>query len=64
MARPPSGLLSSAGKQGADWTADLTLHPDKTRLVDATQRGGFDFLGHHFERGRRWAGRKSQGKIP
>ena len=23
----------------------LTLHPEKTRLVDATQKGGFDFLG-------------------
>ena len=22
-----------------------TLHPEKTRIVDATQRGGFDFLG-------------------
>jgi len=29
----------------------LSLHPEKTRLVDATQRGGFDFLGYHFERG-------------
>ena len=35
------------------WVAEagLTLHPDKTRIVDATQRGGFDFLGYHFERG-------------
>ena len=35
------------------WTAEtgLRLHPDKTRIVDATQRGGFDFLGYHFERG-------------
>jgi len=24
----------------------LQLHPTKTRLVDATQRGGFDFLGY------------------
>ena len=31
--------------------AGLTLHPEKTRIVDATQRGGFDFLGYHFERG-------------
>ena len=30
-----------------DWTlrAGLTLHPVKTRIVDATQVGGFDFLG-------------------
>ena len=35
------------------WTveAGLRLHPVKTRIVDATQRGGFDFLGYHFERG-------------
>jgi RNA-directed DNA polymerase len=47
------------------WTepAGLSLHPDKTRLVDATQRGGLDFLGYHFERGYRWPSRKSQGKI-
>ena len=34
--------------------AGLTLHPEKTRIVDATQRGGFDFLGYHFERGMKW----------
>ena len=26
----------------------LTLHPVKTRIVDATQRPGFDFLGYRF----------------
>jgi hypothetical protein len=38
------------------WVAEagLTLHPEKTRVVDAAQRGGFDFLGYHFERGMRW----------
>ena len=43
------------------WTAEvgLTLHPEKTRIVDATQPGGFDFLGYHFERGLRWPRRKS-----
>jgi len=40
--------------------AGLTLHPEKTRLVDATQRGGFDFLGYHFERGMKWPRRKSE----
>lgn len=39
--------------------AGLTLHPDKTRIVDAAQRGGFDFLGYHFERGYRWPRDKS-----
>src|SRR5213075_1846882 len=31
--------------------AGLTLHPEKTRVVDASVFGGFDFLGYHFERG-------------
>lgn len=49
----------------AEWThtAGLTLHPDKTRIVDATQRGGFDFLGYHFERGLRWPRSKSLTKL-
>ncbi len=44
-------------------TAGLTLHPVKTRIVDASQRGGFDFLGYHFERGYRWPREKSIGKL-
>lgn len=44
-------------------TAGLTLHPEKTRIVDATQAGGFDFLGYHFERGQRWPRRKSLKKF-
>jgi RNA-directed DNA polymerase len=43
--------------------AELTLHPEKTRIVDATQRGGFDFLGYHFERGYRWPRQKSINKL-
>lgn len=43
--------------------AGLTLHPEKTRVVDATQRGGFDFLGYHFERGMRWPRAKSLMKL-
>ena len=48
-----------------EWTtaAGLRLHPEKTRIVDATQRGGFDFLGYHFERGYRWPSPKSLRKI-
>jgi RNA-directed DNA polymerase len=59
-----------------EWTAQagLTLHPDKTRLVDARTDGprvgptarprtGFDFLGYRFERGRRWPRQKSMGKL-
>jgi len=41
----------------------LTLHPDKTKLVDATARGGFDFLGYHFERGMRWPRQKSLARL-
>jgi RNA-directed DNA polymerase len=57
----------------ATWVsgAGLTWHPDKTRGVDlsasaqagATQRGGFDFLGYHFERGMRWPRKKSLTKL-
>ena len=43
--------------------AGLTLHPTKTRIVDASQRGGFDFLGYHFERGHRWPRQKSLDKF-
>jgi RNA-directed DNA polymerase len=41
----------------------LTLHPTKTRLVDAKQKGGFDFLGYHFERAMRWPRQKSLDKF-
>jgi len=41
----------------------LTLHPAKTRLVDATQPGGFDFLGYHFERRHRWPRRKALDRL-
>lgn len=49
----------------AEWTArvGLQLHPDKTRIVDAAQPGGFDFLGYHFERGYRWPSKKSLAKY-
>jgi len=43
--------------------AGLQLHADKTRVVDAAERGGFDFLGYHFERGRHWPSRKSLRKF-
>jgi RNA-directed DNA polymerase len=42
--------------------ARLTLHPTKTRIVDATSEG-FDFLGYHFERGYRWPREKSLKKL-
>jgi RNA-directed DNA polymerase len=43
--------------------AGLTLHPEKTRVVDASAPGGFDFLGYHFERGQRWPRQKSLMKL-
>jgi RNA-directed DNA polymerase len=44
-------------------SAWLTLHPEKTRMVDASAPGGFDFLGYHFERGMRWPRAKSLKKT-
>ena len=41
----------------------LTVHPTKTRIVDATQKGGFDFLGYHFEGGMKWPRAKSMDKF-
>jgi len=47
-----------------EWTASagLTLHPTKTRLVNE-RKDGFDFLGYHFEAGRRWPRTKSRQKF-
>jgi len=47
------------------WTAEvrLTLHPAKTRIVDYTAPGGFDFLGYHFEQGKRRPRPKSLMKL-
>ena len=47
------------------WTAQasLTMHPVKTRIVDATAPGGFDFLGYHFEQGIRGPRSKSLKKL-
>jgi len=47
-----------------DWTAaaGLTLHPEKTRFVDADV-AGFEFLGYHFERGYIWPRKKSVDKL-
>jgi RNA-directed DNA polymerase len=43
--------------------AGLTLHPEKTRIVNANAPGGFDFLGYHFERGMKWPRKKSLMKL-
>jgi RNA-directed DNA polymerase len=46
------------------WTAQagLTLHPDKTRLIDTTT-DCFEFLGYRFDKGRRWPRDKSKKKL-
>jgi RNA-directed DNA polymerase len=43
--------------------AQLELHPEKTKVIDASQSGGFDFLGYHFERGKKWPRQKSVHKV-
>lgn len=47
-----------------EWTAEagLTLHPTKTKIVDAASEG-FDFLGYHFTRGERFPRGKSLKKL-
>jgi RNA-directed DNA polymerase len=47
------------------WTLEvgLTLHPEKTRIVNMDEPGGFDFLGYHFERGLRRPRDKSLEKF-
>lgn len=46
------------------WTneAGLTLHPEKTRIVNSLETG-FDFLGYHFVKHRRFVRKKSLGKF-
>lgn len=43
--------------------AKLTLHPEKTRILNASLPGGFDFLGYHFEMGHKRPRRKSLKKF-
>ncbi len=47
-----------------EWVADngLTLHPDKTKIVDVRE-AGFDFLGYHFVKHRRFPREKSLSKF-
>jgi RNA-directed DNA polymerase len=43
--------------------AGLTLHPEKTRIVNVQAGESFEFLGWHFERGYQWPRDKSQKKF-
>ena len=47
-----------------EWTtaAGLTLHPTKTRIVNATAES-FEFLGYRFDRGKRYPRAKSLAKL-
>jgi RNA-directed DNA polymerase len=60
-AEQAQAALAAVG-QGME-RAGLTLHPTKTRIVNASEAGGFDFLGYHFERGYRWPRKKSLDKF-
>jgi len=42
---------------------ELTLHHEKTKIVDTSVAGGFDFLGYHFELGKRIPRKKSMQKF-
>ena len=42
--------------------AGLTVHPSKTRIVNAHNEG-FDFLGWHFRGDQKWPRKKSRGKL-
>jgi RNA-directed DNA polymerase len=41
----------------------LRLHPKKTKVVDATQRPGFQFLGYNFFEGKRYPRKPSVDKL-
>jgi len=48
-----------------EWVKEngLSLHPEKTSIVNWSGGEGFDFLGYHFEGGKRWPRRKSEKKF-
>jgi len=62
---PSQEQAQKALEQISQWVEEngLKLHPTKTGIVDASQRGGFDFLGYHFERGKKWPRKKSLNKL-
>lgn len=64
LCRSESAAQAALGKV-REWVAKegLTLHPEKTCIVEASQRGGFDFLGYHFERGLKWPRKKSLARL-
>jgi RNA-directed DNA polymerase len=55
----------AALKLVADWVASagLTLHPEKTQLVDLEAGGGFTFLGYTFRKKGQWPSRKAEKRL-
>jgi len=47
------------------WTAraGLNVHPEKTRIVEASAGEGFEFLGYHFKQGHKGPRKKSAQKL-
>jgi RNA-directed DNA polymerase len=47
-----------------EWTkrAELIPHPEKTKIVDSKTEG-FDFLGYHFRKHKRWPNKKSMKSL-
>jgi RNA-directed DNA polymerase len=59
---PEEATQALARVQAWTATAGLTLHPTKTRIVDATQES-FEFLGYRFAKGTRYPRTKSIQKL-
>jgi hypothetical protein len=57
------GLLGKFLRQGVMEGLNGWQPTEKTRVVDATRKGGFEFLGWHFERGYKWPRGKSVRKL-
>src|SRR5204863_5993222 len=57
-AKRVGGTGSLGRDSGVGPETGLRLHPAKTRIVNAAERGGFDFLGYHFEQYRQGGGKK------
>jgi RNA-directed DNA polymerase len=62
---PSQAEAQAALEQVRSWVqeAERRLHPEKTRVVNAAQPGGFYFLGYHFERGMKWPRQKGLMKL-
>ena len=61
---PTKEAAQQALEEVKQWTAQagLTLHPGKTRLIDAATES-FEFLGYRFDKGQRYPRAKSKKKL-